>query len=261
MASLSLEEIIPRRTISKKTTPQPLQIALKTIFSESGEGLWLVGGTALAGYYAEHRRSDDLDLFAMDTDAHRSAVLAVKNLKRRGVVFKKETSTPNFYKAHLELEAYFFTVDIVLDENLHRVGRAIRTEDGVFVVDLPTLFSMKVACLLTRCSEKDLYDLVWCFDRQGEIDVGEIVKMGLRVDGGMNVEGMLVSLQGATLREEACHFLLDNSKANVRTAYQQIVGLQKKLIQLLLDYEKRKPLSPETKALLQAVRDQKRLKK
>ena len=44
----------------------------------------LVGGTALAGYYAGHRRSDDLDLFVRDEAACRAAVLAVKSLVTLG---------------------------------------------------------------------------------------------------------------------------------------------------------------------------------
>ncbi|MBI2083418.1 MAG: nucleotidyl transferase AbiEii/AbiGii toxin family protein [Deltaproteobacteria bacterium] len=260
MAALRLEEIKPRETISEKVTPAPLRQVLKQIFSDVPEGLWLVGGTALAGYYAEHRRSDDLDLFAIDSDTHRATVLAVKGLKKLGVIFEKEKSTPNFYKGHLQLKGHAFTVDVVLDENLHRVGRAIRSDDGVFVADLPSIFAMKAACLLSRCSEKDLYDLAWCFDQVGMIDIDEIVEKGTLVDGGMNVEGMLISLQGATLRQESCHFLLDDSSPAVGEAYRRIVDLQKKLIRALLDYEQGQPPSRETKALADAVKDQKRIR-
>src|SRR3989338_5652910 len=98
MATLRLGEIKPFAAISQKTSPEPLRWALREVFSQSGEGIWLVGGTALAGYYAEHRRSDDLDLFAISSDAHRAAVLATRALGKSGAKFTKETSTPNFYK-------------------------------------------------------------------------------------------------------------------------------------------------------------------
>ncbi len=260
MAALRLEEINPRKTVSEKVTPAPLRQALKQIFSDIPEGLWLVGGTALAGYYAEHRRSDDLDLFAGDPDTHQATVLSVKRLKKIGAIFEKEKSTPNFYKGHLQLKGHSFTVDVVLDENLHQVGRSTKTEDGVRVVALPTIFAMKAACLLSRCSEKDLYDLAWCFDQTGEIDVAQLVEKGSLVDGGMNVEGMLISLQGAVLRKDACHFLLDDSNKAVDEAYRKIADLQKRLIHVLLDYERGQPLSQETKALADAVKDQKKIR-
>ena len=89
MAPLFSRTLIPRKTISATTSPAPLREALLHIFENTGGGLWLVGGTALAGYYAEHRRSDDLDLFAIDEPAHRAAILAVKSLVRLGLFRKK----------------------------------------------------------------------------------------------------------------------------------------------------------------------------
>lgn len=259
MVALRLEEIKPFDTISVKTSPEPLRWALKEIFTNTGDGLWLVGGTALAGYYAEHRRSDDLDLFALDTEIHRSTILAVKELKKAGADFKKEITTPNFYKAHVELRGHPFTIDIVLDENLHRVGQATKTSEGVFVANLSTLFATKAACLLSRCSEKDLYDLAWLFDRMGGINVLEIVEQGKLIDGGMNVEGMLISLQGANLRREACQFLLEDSKKATDEVYKKISELRGKLLQSLLDYEKKEPSSPDVAALGQAVKEQKKI--
>lgn len=258
MALVRLKEIEPFEKISPKTSPEPLRWALKEIFSNTGDGLWLVGGTALAGYYAEHRRSDDLDLFAVSADAHRSAVLSAKGLKKAGADFKKEMSSPNFYKAHLSLRGHSFTVDIVLDENLHRVGRSIKTPEGVSVVDLPTLFATKTACLLSRCSEKDLYDLDWLFQRMGGVDVAEIVEQGRLIDGGMNIEGMLISLQGATLRKEACHFLLQDSTSAVDAAYKKVVALHKRLKETLLNYEKKEPLPMDAAAIEASVKDQRK---
>lgn len=247
--------------ISKKSTPPALREALSHIFSYCQNGLWLVGGTALAGYYAEHRRSDDLDLFAADTMVHREAVLAVKSLKAKGAKLSNERTTPNFYHADIEFKGHKFTTDVVLDEFLHTIGQAIQTEDHVWVVDLPTLFTTKAACLVSRCSEKDLFDLDWMIAQIKDFQIADLVSAGSKIDGGLTVETLLYSLENSHLRKEACHFLLKDSLVTVEQAYKKIVALQNELIRLLLEYEKTLPLSPEVRALSQSLRDQKRFKK
>lgn len=260
MAALRVPEIKPRGYISEKASPPALREALLYIFSQCGKGLWLVGGTALAGYYAEHRRSDDLDLFAVDPMVHREAALAVKSLKKKGAQLSNERTTPNFYHADVGFRDHKFTIDVVLDEYLHKIGQAIRAEDGVWVADIPTLFATKSACLVSRCSEKDLFDLDWMISQWKEFHVSELIRYGSQIDGGLNVETLLFSIQNARLRKEACHFLLPKSSLTVEQAYKKIVGLQKRFIKDLLEYERGLPMSPEVRALSQAYRDQKRIK-
>lgn len=254
MAALQWETIKPKPKLSQKSSPFALGETLKHIFHYVNEGLWLVGGTALAGFYAEHRRSDDLDLFATDATTFRSATLAVQALKQQGASFSNERRTPNYFRAELEYKDHVFTVDIVLDENLHKVGKAFQVENGIWVVDLPTLFASKVACLISRCSEKDLFDLDWIFSKIGKISVEEMIEKGLRFDGGVSVETLLMSLHGALLREEGCHFLLLDSPITPKDAFQRIEQLREKLIRALLEYEKNLPPSEEVLALSEAVK-------
>lgn len=258
MAPVQFNNIKPKDLISPVTTPPALKEALIHIFKNTGVGLWLVGGTALAGYYAEHRRSDDLDLFAITPEAHRAAVLAVKSLQKMGAVFSNERNTPYYYHTDAQWKNHKFTIDCVLDENIELTGAAITTKEGVSVADLPTLFSQKTACLISRASEKDLFDLDWMFEKRGAIDVDEILQAGAKIDGGMNVEALLISLNGSRLRKEACHFLLTGSTLTVEKAYKKIAELKNTIIALLLEYEKRQPLNPEIKALAAAVRDRKK---
>lgn len=260
MAALRIPEIKPRAHVSEKTTPPALREALLHIFSQCGNGLWLVGGTALAGYYAEHRRSDDLDLFAVDTITHRQASLAAKSLKEKGAQLSNERTTPNFYHADIQFRDHKFTIDVVLDEYLHKIGNAIRTEEGVWVADIPTLFATKAACLVSRCSEKDLFDLDWIISQWKEFHVSDLIHYGSQIDGGLNVETLLFSIKNARLRKEACHFLLPKSLITVDQAYKKIVGLQKRFIKDLLEYEKTLSLSSDVQALSRAVKDQKKLK-
>lgn len=259
MATLRFPALKPRAHVSHLTSPKPLREALYHIFSNIGEGLWLVGGTALAGYYAQHRRSDDLDLFAIDPQIHRMATLAVQSLKQKGAVLSNERSSPYYYHTDIRLKGHAFTTGVVLDENLHRIGQAIPTEDGVQVATLSTLFATKSACLVSRCSEKDLFDLDWILSTLEDFHVKDLIHYGSQIDGGLNVETLLISLNGAVLRREACHFLLPKSQMTIEQAYKKIKALQKRLIADLLGYEKSLPLPFDVKTLSQALKDQKKI--
>ena len=261
MATVSIKNFQPYPEISEKSSPAPLREALHHIFNDIQEGLWLVGGTALAGFYAEHRRSDDLDLFATDPVTHRAAILSLNTLKKEGALFSNERRTPNYYRAELKLKEHSFTADIVLDEHLHKTGNAFKTKSGVWVASLATILAMKLACLISRCSEKDLFDIDWIFSNVGEITAKQIVQIGSLFDGGLTTETLLISLHGTILRKEACHFLLPNSLSTVEQTYKKITTLQNKLIDLLIDFEKKNPYLPEVESLAKAVKDQKKFQK
>lgn len=259
MASLPHATLKPRSHISTKSSPPALREALLHIFSMAAEGLWLVGGTAIAGYYAEHRRSDDLDLFAIHPEAFHAAVLAVKSLKGKGALLKRERSSPLYYHADALLQDHPFTIDVVLDENLGSIGYAKKTDDGVTVADFETLLTMKAACLVSRCSEKDLFDLDWMLKQIPGWSIADLIALGSKIDGGLSVETLLISLRGSVLRKTACSFLLPTSPFNEETAYKKIVGLQKRLVERLLSYENKLPPTLETSALAQSLKQQREL--
>lgn len=258
MASLSEIDLKPFSTISRKTSPGPLHSVLKEIFENAGEGVWLVGGTALAGYYAEHRRSDDLDLFALDEIAFQAALSAIQSMKEKGVTLVRERRTPLYFHADASFQNHAFTIDLVLDQNLHRVGKAWKTEEGVWVASLPTLFRTKAACLVSRCSEKDLFDLDWIFGKMGGIDPEALVAAGSEIDSGLTPETLIISLQGTVLREEACRFLLSPSAEAVKKTYKRLLELKKEILSSLLEFEKKQRPSKIVQALSQSVRDQRK---
>ena len=67
----------PDLSLARRVLPAPLLRALQHVFAQGLSGCMLVGGTALAGFYAGHRRSDDLDLFTETGEDQSAAVLAV----------------------------------------------------------------------------------------------------------------------------------------------------------------------------------------
>ena len=194
----------PDERLTKKALPAPLRAAIEAVFSGGLEGVALVGGTALSGYYACHRRSDDMDLFTKDSIAHDMAVRRVKELPRTSI--SEERRSPTYYHALAESGGHTFTIDVVLDPNLFRVGTVHITPKRVGVISLQTLRMMKTATLVSRCSEKDLYDLVWLSKRFGNVTVEEWVTLGHQIDGGVTPESILLSLAGVTPRIAACGF-------------------------------------------------------
>lgn len=260
MAALSFEKIGSRKRISEAATPKAVRDAILRIFGDCKEGVWLVGGTALAGYYAEHRSSDDIDLFVNNENSHKAVILSVRTLQASGALFSKEMQTPQFFRTDVSWQGHKFTIDVVLDENIHRIGQAQRSDDGVLVADLRTLFAMKAACLVSRASEKDLFDLDWIFAHAGEPGMKELIAAGNQIDGGLTVETLLISLKGATLRKEACHFLLPSSDTTPAEVFHRIDTLRNKLVHSLLEYERSLPVSSDAKKLAKAVRFASRFK-
>ena len=230
----------PSIAFSRAALPEALNAALVHIFSQRIEGAMLVGGTALSGFYAGHRRSDDLDLFVKDDASFKATLLAVQSLQGIGAEIKQNAHSGQYYNALCSLDGHVFTIDIVLDANLFCVGRAIVLENQIAVVDLTTLFKMKSASLLSRCSEKDLFDLIWLCDALGAIDIAFIIQEGMQIDAGMDPETLLFSISTAQLSEGACGFS-EAQNQSAKDVFKQVVTFQKILMKQLNDFLKKLP--------------------
>ncbi len=241
----------PSLDLAKMVLPKPLLRGLTHLFEQGIQGCMLVGGTALSGFYAGHRRSDDLDLFTRDPASFKSTVLAAKSLETIGVKFlEKGAETAQYFRSTCELDRHRFTIDVVLDSNLFRVGSSTNVS-GIEVADLDTLLMTKSATLVSRCSEKDLYDLIWLFQQFSKLDFSELIRLGHEIDTGVNGENILISLAGANLSEGACDFS-NSPKITKESIYKQILKFKKEMIkgmQKLLDEEPAPPL----KELVQRV--------
>lgn len=199
------------------------------MFAQGVEHAVLVGGTALAGYYAGHRRSDDIDLFVRDEDAHRAAVLAVESLDRQGAEVAAQTRTAQYYRALAAWGGHSFTVDVAVHGALWSPADSARAADGVRVASLDALTALKGAALLSRCSEKDLYDLRWLLANQAGLDAAALAARAARVDAGADPESFLISLLGADLSEAACAFAAAQG-AGAREVFKDVTALRKSLL-------------------------------
>ena len=231
----------PDAKLAARVLPAPLYKALRHVFAQEPADTMLVGGTALAGYYAGHRRSDDLDLFVRNTSALQATRLAVESLTTLGASLHASQRTPQFFDATCTLSRHAFTVQIVVDAVVFQVGRSIRAADGVAVADLQTLLRQKAATLVSRCSEKDLYDLLWLFRRSPKLRYDALVELGATIDRGMNAEAVMLSLTGTTFRKAACDF----SRTQTAGAVFRDVSRLKESLALAFDKLARKqPVGP-----------------
>jgi len=212
----------------------------------------LVGGTALAGFYAGHRRSDDLDLFVRDSDTFDRLRRRVRSLADLGAEIRENHASPGFSRATAVLRGHEFTVDVVVDANLFQVGRAVST-GAIRVATLETLLMTKAATLVSRCSEKDLYDLWWMRTQGLSLDPGELVRLGSQIDAGVEAESILIALSGVEPSRDACGFALPGGP-NAALILKRVVGLQRDLQRALGDYLEQLPPPPLARSLHQLKR-------
>lgn len=212
----------PRFDLARKILPRGLINALQFIFAQKLEGVALVGGTALAGFYAGHRCSDDIDLFTRNVVSQEAAIRAILSLKEtyKGVQLSDEFHSAQYYHTNCIYQGHRFTIDIVLDANLFRVGKFLCTENQIYVADLKTILKTKAATLVSRCSEKDLFDLMWLFENAESLELGlihyeNLIELGKEIDAGVSGESILLSVSGTQLSKESCDFVTNEGKDKV----------------------------------------------
>lgn len=225
----------PDIKLATKVLPVPLLKGLKHIYNQNIKNCMLVGGTALNGFYSGQRRSDDLDIFVKDENAFKSVVLACKSLAKIGTQIDEINHSNQYYNAVCKLNNHVFTIDIVVDNNLFRIGNPILINDTIQIADLKTLFITKSSTLVSRCNEKDLYDLLWFFSNIKKLTIKDLVEAGSEIDKGFNPENLLYSIGSAELKKESCDFILDKT-ISINTVYKRIIKLQKKLLKGISEY-------------------------
>ncbi len=243
----------PDERLALKALPKPLRRAIQSTFASGLSDCALVGGTALAGYYACHRISDDMDLFTANETAQALTIAAIKNLKNFGADFSNEQTTPTYYHASLNFDGHAFTVDVVLDRRLHQIGRFHKTRSGICVADLTTIFKMKVATLVSRCSEKDLYDLLWITESGFDPDIVEWLRLGGEIDGGLNAETLLISITMTEPRSSACGFAA-NFGVPEAEVLERITRFRSRLQRRLADHLESTPADPKIQALVRKLK-------
>lgn len=247
--------LAPDAEIARRVLPAGLLRAIHFLFLGETDDFMLVGGTALAGYYAAHRRSDDIDLFTATDLAHERARRRAQSMPAElGATLTGQRSAPGFFHALATLDNHTFTIDVALDKHLFQVGRG-ELAGGVLVADLRTLLMMKAATLVSRCGEKDLYDLMWLLSHFDEIGPAQLVELAQLVDGGANAESILMVLAATPSSPDACAFALPggSSAAEVHADITGFRGALAEAFESLLENQPAPPLAATIRALRRAA--------
>lgn len=233
----------PNIAIARKTLPPQLFKVLAYLIDQDLQDCALVGGTALSGFYTSHRRSDDIDLFTENRISQDTAILVARSLVDHSVLFNNEKKSPFYYHANCSSGGHHFTLDIVLDKNLFKVGEFHLVEGKLKIASLETILRMKSAALVSRSGEKDLYDLIQLFNIFSNLNIATFIELGQSIASGVNAESMLASVGGAILRQEACDFSLEK-KITKEIVYKKIKSFQKQMIVLLQNFLKKQKTPP-----------------
>ena len=222
--------------------PPPLLQALRHVFAQRISGCMLVGGTALAGFYAGHRRSDDLDLFTGSSTAFTQTMFAVRSLRALGVELHETAHSNQYFRAVCNHPQLAFTVDVVHDEHVFGITETNRSGDMV-VAGLSGLLAMKAATLVSRCSEKDLYDLIWLCNAFPDRALPDLIELARTVDGGATGETLVYSIGSTRLEREACGFAVEFG-VSAAAVFRQVTAFQRDLLTALDRYLTRAATSP-----------------
>ena len=221
----------PDLALAERVLPGPLLRALKHVFARAPARCMLVGGTALSGFYAGHRRSDDLDLFTDSEDDHAAAVLAMRSLEDIGATVAVRQSSRLYFRALCGLDGHAFTADVAAAPSLFRLAEGVVVH-GIRVADFETLLALKGAALVSRCAEKDLYDVLWLLEHAPGLTAADLASAAQRLDVGATPENLLIGLLGARIEEQSCGFSLDPA-VTAKAIHRQLMRFRTELARAL----------------------------
>jgi predicted nucleotidyltransferase component of viral defense system len=151
-----------------------------------GEKFFLGAGTALAAFYLQHRRSEDLDLFTLDQDLNFDEVNAEINKINRqlDLRLKHHVSTPTFLQFILETpEGEELKVDVIREIPVH-FGE-IQDFDGIKSDSLENIAVSKLLSIYGRFDGKDFADLYFLI-KEKDFDFDELLKRAKKKYPGLN---------------------------------------------------------------------------
>ena len=124
-------------------------------FFQRAPPFFLTGGTALSAFYLQHRYSQDLDLFTLDSDAFYQVPLYVADTatKLTASVASLQTA-PQFRRYQLSRKGESVIVDFVR-EVVPQISEEKNRFEGVVVDTLDDITTNKVCTLITRADIKD----------------------------------------------------------------------------------------------------------
>jgi hypothetical protein len=129
-----------------------------TAFFARQEGFFLTGGGALAGYYLDHRSTQDLDLFTVGSSLEQAEASLAAVARELCASLEAVQTAPDFRRRLLRRASESVIVDLVLNRAAQIDPEKRRF--GSVVVDSPEeIRANKLCTLLSRSELRDLADL------------------------------------------------------------------------------------------------------
>jgi predicted nucleotidyltransferase component of viral defense system len=145
--------------LSSKDVLSALQWEFLSFFFQGAPPFFLTGGTALSAFYLQHRYSEDLDLFTLDSDAFDRVPLYVADTtaKLTASVASLQTA-PQFRRYQLSRKGESVIVDFVR-EVVPQISEEKNRFDDIVVDTLDEIATNKVCTVISRAEIKDYIDL------------------------------------------------------------------------------------------------------
>ncbi|MBL8755678.1 MAG: nucleotidyl transferase AbiEii/AbiGii toxin family protein [Planctomycetes bacterium] len=161
----------------------------------------LTGGGALIGYHLQHRRSDDLDLFAKPpVDVQEGIASLLAAAARIGASVERLRTFPEFCRVLVRRGDSSAIVDLAVDR-APDLEPPVVAADGVRMHSLREIGANKVCALLGRAEVRDLVDLRAILARGA--DLVDLLRAAERKDGGVSAATLAWLLDSMTIGDSA----------------------------------------------------------
>ena len=177
--------------LSPKDILSALQWEFLSFFFNGAPPFFLTGGTALSAFYLQHRYSEDLDLFTLDSDAFDRVPLYVADTATRLTASVASLQTaPQFHRYRLSRKGKSVIVDFVR-EVVPQISEEKNRFEGILVDTLDDITANKICTVVSRAEIKDYIDLY--FLARAGYPLENYIELAQRKDAGVS-QAMLAYL-------------------------------------------------------------------
>jgi predicted nucleotidyltransferase component of viral defense system len=177
--------------LSPKDILTALQWEFLSIFFHGASPFFLTGKTALSAFYLQHRYSEDLDLFTLESESFDRVRLYMADTatKLNASVASLQTA-PQFHRYKISRKREAVIVDFVR-EVVPQISQEKNRFDGIVVDTLDDITANKICTVISRAEIKDYIDL-YCLERAG-YPLENYIKPAQQKDAGVS-QAMLAYL-------------------------------------------------------------------
>ncbi len=208
--------------LSPKDVLSALQWEFLSFFFQGAPPFFLTGGTALSAFYLQHRYSQDLDLFTLDSDAFDRVPLYVADTATRLTASVASLQTaPQFRRYQLSRKGESVIMDFVR-EVVPQVSEEKNRFEGIVVDTLDDITANKICTLISRAEIKDYIDLYF-LGRAG-YSLENYIKPAQQKDAGVSQAMLAYLLSEFRLSKIPDFMIAPISLKDLREYFQSLAG-------------------------------------